>query len=146
MTTPLFAIMNKPHIEKKYLLTCTPKEDSNQLAHARSPINVLVVRMKKLCILMFPKCAQWRFWSDCAMRSLIWIFARRKCPKVRTFFDDTAQRCSIGMSSPISIKERVYLNCVPVTKKKKKKKKQLWIMTMLSVQFAQSVGSDGIYF
>ena len=24
------------------------------------------VSMKKLCILGYPKCAQWRFWSDCA--------------------------------------------------------------------------------
>ena len=27
---------------------------------------VFVVRMKKLCILGYPKCVQWRFWSDCA--------------------------------------------------------------------------------
>ena len=29
-------------------------------------IRVFVVRMKKLCILGYPKCAQRRFWSDCA--------------------------------------------------------------------------------
>ena len=28
--------------------------------------SVFVVHMKKLCILGYPKCAQWRFWSDCA--------------------------------------------------------------------------------
>ena len=27
--------------------------------------NSIVVRMKKSCILTYPKCAQWRFWSDC---------------------------------------------------------------------------------
>ena len=28
--------------------------------------SVFVVRIQKLCILGYPKCAQWRFWSDCA--------------------------------------------------------------------------------
>ena len=45
------------------------------------------VRMKKLCILRYPKCALERLWSDYAftaqMHSLIWIFAGRTCPKVR---------------------------------------------------------------
>ena len=27
---------------------------------------VFVICTKKLCILGYPKCAQWRFWSDCA--------------------------------------------------------------------------------
>ena len=27
---------------------------------------VFIVHKKKLCILGYPKCAQWRFWSDCA--------------------------------------------------------------------------------
>ena len=26
---------------------------------------VFIVQMKKFCILGYPKCAQWRFWSDC---------------------------------------------------------------------------------
>ena len=43
--------------EKTYLLKCTPNEDSNQLAHPRSLIRVFVVRMKKLCILGYPKYA-----------------------------------------------------------------------------------------
>ena len=27
---------------------------------------VFVVRMKNFCSLGYPKCVQWRFWSDCA--------------------------------------------------------------------------------
>ena len=42
------------------------KEDSNQLVHSRSLIRDIVVRMKKFCILGYPKCVQWRFWSDYA--------------------------------------------------------------------------------
>ena len=49
--------------EKMYLLTCAPKEDSNQHVHPHSLIRVFIVRMKKLCFLWCPKCTQWRFWS-----------------------------------------------------------------------------------
>ena len=35
-------------------------------ARPRSPIRVFVVRMKNFCIIGFPKCAMWRFWSDYA--------------------------------------------------------------------------------
>ena len=51
---------------KTYPLTYAPNEDSYQPVHPRSLISVFVVHMKKLCILDYPKCAQWRFWSDCA--------------------------------------------------------------------------------
>ena len=54
----------RPQCEKTCLLTCAPSEDSNQPAHSRSLIRVFVVRVKKLCILGYPKCFQWRFWSD----------------------------------------------------------------------------------
>ena len=57
-----------------------PYEDSSQPAHPRCLIRVFVVRMKKLCILGYPKCAHWRFRSACA--KAFWIFAGRKCPKV----------------------------------------------------------------
>ena len=53
---------NEPKHEKTYLLTY----DSNPPAYPRSLIRVFVVHTKKLCILGYPKCAQWRFWSDCA--------------------------------------------------------------------------------
>ena len=45
------------------LLTCASNKDSNQSAHPRSLIRILSVRMKKLCVLRYPKCAQWRYWS-----------------------------------------------------------------------------------
>ena len=61
-----FLKVNEPQREKTYLLTYAPNEDSNQPAHPRSLIRVFVVRMNKLCILGYPKRAQWRFWSDCA--------------------------------------------------------------------------------
>ena len=56
----------EPEWEKTYLLTYSPNEDSNQPARLRSLIRVFVVRMKKLGTLGHPKCAQRRFWSDCA--------------------------------------------------------------------------------
>ena len=50
----------------EFFLTFADNEDSNQPARPRSLIRVFIVRMNKLCILGNPKCAQWRFWSDCA--------------------------------------------------------------------------------
>ena len=46
--------------------TCVPNEDSNQSAHPHSQIRDFVFRMRKICILGYPKYIQWRFWSDCA--------------------------------------------------------------------------------
>ena len=43
-----------------------PNEDSNQSSHPCSLIKVPVVRVKKLYIFGYPKCAQWIFRSDCA--------------------------------------------------------------------------------
>ena len=59
-------IIMSPEVGKTYLLKCTPNEDSNQPAHARSLIRVFVVGMKNFASLAIRKCAQWRFWSDCA--------------------------------------------------------------------------------
>ena len=50
--------------KRTYLRTCAPNKDSNQPVHSRSLISVFVVRMKKLCILGYPNCGQWRL--DCA--------------------------------------------------------------------------------
>ena len=58
------------NMRKTYLQTCAPNVDSNQPAH---PIRVFVDRMKKLRILQYPKCAQWRTWSD----SLLGAHVRR---------------------------------------------------------------------
>ena len=55
----------KPQNNQKYLLTCEPNEDSNQPAPLRSLIGVFVFCIKKHNILGYPRCAQWRFWSDC---------------------------------------------------------------------------------
>ena len=41
-------------------------EDSKQPERMRNLITVFVVRMKKLWIFGYPKCVQWRFWSECA--------------------------------------------------------------------------------
>ena len=38
---------------------------TNQPVHPRSLIRVFVISMKKLCILGYPYCTLWRFWSDC---------------------------------------------------------------------------------
>ena len=46
----------KPQREEIYLLTCAPNEDSSQSVHSHS----------LLYSIDYPKCAQWRFWSDCA--------------------------------------------------------------------------------
>ena len=43
-----------------------PAKDSYQTARMRSLNKVFVVRLKKHCILDYPKCAQWRFWTICA--------------------------------------------------------------------------------
>ena len=52
--------------EKAYRWIYAPIDDSDQSAHPHSLIRVFVVRVKKLCVLGYPKCSQWRFWSDCA--------------------------------------------------------------------------------
>ena len=49
----------EPKREKTYLLKCEPNEDSNQSAHPCSLIRIIVVRMKKIFILGYPKCGKW---------------------------------------------------------------------------------------
>ena len=49
-----------------YLLTFAPNEDSHQPAHPCNLIRVIIVHVKKPCNHGYPKCVQWRFWSDCA--------------------------------------------------------------------------------
>ena len=34
---------------------------------------VFIIRMRKLCILGYPKCAQWMLWSDCANSGHIYL-------------------------------------------------------------------------
>ena len=45
-------------------------------------IRVFVVRMKKHCILGYPKCSSEDSDQPAQMRRLIWIFTGRTCPKV----------------------------------------------------------------
>ena len=69
--------------QRHLLATCSsylpqgPNKDSNQPVHPRSLISVFVICMKKLCIFGYPKCAKWRFWSDCANaqadQNLCWL-------------------------------------------------------------------------
>ena len=74
-------ILYKPQRGKPYPLKCAPNEDSGQPAYPRSLIRAFVVRMKKLCITGYPKCAQGRFWSDCANAqagpNLCWAHVRK---------------------------------------------------------------------
>ena len=48
----------------------TPVAFEPQPVNPRSLIRLLVIRMKKLCTVGYPKCAQGRFWSDCARNAL----------------------------------------------------------------------------
>ena len=48
------------------LIPCAPNENSSPTAPLDSPIRALIVHMKKLCILVYPECDNWRFSSDCA--------------------------------------------------------------------------------
>ena len=50
--------------EETYLLTCAPNGDSNQSMCSHSLIWVFLLHIKKLCILCYPNCVQWRFWSE----------------------------------------------------------------------------------
>ena len=43
---------------KTYRLACAPNEDSHEPVHPRNLIRVFIVRMKKLCIRGYQKCAQ----------------------------------------------------------------------------------------
>ena len=75
-------------------LTCVPNKDSNQPVHLHSLIRAFVVRIKKLCILGYPKYAQWRFWSDCA-HSQADLNVRSAPTSKGTFPDVSAHFCQI---------------------------------------------------
>ena len=73
-----------------------PKKNSNQPAHPRSQISAFVVRMKKLCVLGYPKCAQWKFWSDWANAQTI---LRLTCRKVRFLTLRLVVSCCLNLIS-----------------------------------------------
>ena len=54
------------HNGRKRTFWRAPNEDFNQPAHPHSLIGVFAFRMKKVYFLGYPKCTQWRFWSECA--------------------------------------------------------------------------------
>ena len=92
----------EPEREKTYLLTCALNEDWNQSAHPRSLIRIFDGRMKKLCILGYPKCAQERFWSACATAqadlNLCWVHISES-----TFTDFVVLMCLFGGQSQLYI-------------------------------------------
>ena len=79
----LMALSYEPQRAKTTILIRAPNEDSNQPSHPRSLIRVFIVRMKKLCILGYQKCAQWRVCSDCANAQVDLNFCCAHIPKVR---------------------------------------------------------------
>ena len=52
--------------ENAHYAMCAETATQKKPAHARDVIGILAVRVKNLCILGYPKCAQGRFRSDCA--------------------------------------------------------------------------------
>ena len=80
--------------QETYILICGPYRDSDQPAHPRSLIRVAAIRLKKPCTLGYPKCAQWRFWSDCtraqADLNLCWAH------KSKGTFSDVAAQCMLS--------------------------------------------------
>ena len=87
-------LIYEPPREKTHLLISAPNEDSNQPAHPCSLTRVFDIRLKKLCILVYPNCAQWRCWSDCAnaQADLNLRWAHRS---EGTFSDVAAHMCSL---------------------------------------------------
>ena len=62
---------------------CAQKRLKPACASAQADKSHRCPHKKKLCITAIQKCAQWRFWSDCANAKLIWILTGRTCPEVR---------------------------------------------------------------
>ena len=57
---------NEPPHDKTKKKACAPSEDSDQPGRLPSLIRVFTIRMKKACVLSYPLCTLWRFWSDWA--------------------------------------------------------------------------------
>ena len=55
---PCRMLIYEPPREKMHLLILAPNEDSDQPAHPCILRRVFDVRLKKLCILVYPNCAQ----------------------------------------------------------------------------------------
>ena len=81
--------------EKIYFLICVPNEDSNQPAQPHSLTRVFVVRMKKLCIIGYLKCTQWRFRLDCANAQTDLYLRWHTCPKIRFLICGSIRRMTL---------------------------------------------------
>ena len=60
-----YAIISAPQREKRTFWYVLPTMTQISLRFC-TVWSVFLVRVKKLCIPVYPKCVQWRFWSDCA--------------------------------------------------------------------------------
>ena len=72
-----FACFMSHNIRNKETLSSNMwAQQTNEPASPHSLFRVFAVRMKIICILGYPKCVQWRLWSDCtnaqAARNLHW--------------------------------------------------------------------------
>ena len=77
-----------------------------QRRHPRRLITVFVLRDKKLCIISYPNCAQWRFWSACANAQIVLNLRWAHIPE-SAFSDVAAEVLSVeiirrivGLTSP----------------------------------------------
>ena len=67
-----FSLFNLYHslIVRAAIRETVPSDMCDQRRHksvyTSAQIRILVILMRKLCILGYPKCAHWRIWSDCA--------------------------------------------------------------------------------
>ena len=108
--------------------------ETNQPACLRSLISVFVVGMKKVYILAYSKCAQWRFWSDCANAhadlNLRWAhmsegpFSNVRAQMVILFLFSHCVHCTKSVIVFMFHRKLVY------KKKKKKKKNQMRLNTV----------------
>ena len=56
----------EPQRDQTYLLKCMPNKLKSACKSVQPDQSILSACMKKLCILGYQKCSQWRFGSDCA--------------------------------------------------------------------------------
>ena len=111
-----------------------------------SLVGAFVVRLKKLCILSCPKCAQWRFWSDCthvqAAQNLRWVHISDVTDHLQ-IPDKLVVLLSAGIEYHIYQREKSYHICPKMWKK--------FILRMLmcfilSILWANSAGNKLMIF
>ena len=75
----LHCMLNESQLERMYLLTCAPNEDSNQPVHPRSLISLRCPHEETLHPWLF-KMRSEDSNQDAQMLRLIWSFTGRTCP------------------------------------------------------------------